>query len=197
MGGMERKGRVGRMGPQKDNDKLVLLVDGECAMCRGIARFAAKRDRAERLRFAALDSAAGAAVMGRLGLAPPEGSFVLVRGEAAWTRSDAALRALSALDAPWPAIAAALRLVPRRLRDAVYEAIAARRRRFAARGAAQCPARPDARLRRRLLDADGWRGAVEGDASAAIANASPRAVVDAGAGDRCIAAADAGEEGRA
>lgn len=144
-------------------DGLLLLVDGACAMCRGVTRFAAKRDRADRLRFAALDSAVGKETRSGLGIAlPPGGSFVLVRGDAAWTRSEAAVRTLAALDPPWPAVAAALRLVPAKLRDAAYDAVAARRHRIAARyAAASCPAAPDERVRRRLLDAEGWdaRGA--------------------------------------
>ncbi|MDG0791609.1 DCC1-like thiol-disulfide oxidoreductase family protein [Cohnella ginsengisoli] len=148
-------------------DMAVLLVDGECAMCRGIARFAAKRDRAERLRFAALDSAVGRELTARLGLAlPAGGSFVLVRGSASWTRSAAAIRTLAALDAPWPAVAAALRLVPARLRDAVYDAIAARRHRLAGRMGRHCPVLPDERLRRRLVAGGGW-SAQDGDAAAA------------------------------
>ncbi|MDG0808289.1 thiol-disulfide oxidoreductase DCC family protein [Cohnella rhizosphaerae] len=150
-----------------ESEAVVLLVDGECALCDGIARFAAKRDRAARLRFAALDSAAGRALTARLGIArPAAGSFVLVRGAASWTRSAAAIRALAALDAPWPALAAALRLVPERLRDAVYDAVAARRHRLAGRMGWRCPAVPDERLRRRLLDGGSW-SAQRGDAAAA------------------------------
>ncbi|MFC3802503.1 DCC1-like thiol-disulfide oxidoreductase family protein [Cohnella sp. GCM10012308] len=153
---------------ENESDTFVLLVDGNCAMCRGIARFAAKRDRAERLRFAAQDSAAGRELTARLGLAlPPGGSFALVRGSASWTRSAAAIRTLAALDGPWPAAAVALRLVPARLRDAVYDTIAARRHRIAGRMGARCPAVPDERLRRRLLAGGGWAGQ-DGDAAAAV-----------------------------
>ncbi|MDI4647177.1 DCC1-like thiol-disulfide oxidoreductase family protein [Cohnella hashimotonis] len=155
----------------RDNeaDVFVLLVDGDCVMCRGIARFAAKRDRAERLRFAAQDSAAGRELMTRLGLELPSGgSFALVRGTASWTRSAAAIRTLAALDAPWPAAAAALRLVPARLRDAVYDAVAARRHRLARRMGERCPARPDERLRRRLLEGGGWTGEDDIDAAGAM-----------------------------
>lgn len=163
-----------------ESDTAVLLVDGECAMCNGIARFAAKRDRAERLRFAALDSAAGRALTARLGIAlPAGGSFVLVRGSASWTRSAAAIRTLAALDAPWPAAAAALRLVPARLRDAVYDAIAARRHRLSGRLGGHCPAVPDERLRRRLLDGGGW--VLQGSDDAAAQPAVP-------AGNRASAA---------
>lgn len=141
-------------------DRLLLLVDGDCAMCRGITRFAAKRDRRDRLRFAALDSPAGRELTFRLGLSlPPAGSFVLICGAAAWTRSEAAVRTLAALDPPWPAVAAALRLVPAKLRDAAYDAVAARRHRLAGLArASQCPAAPDERVRRRLLDAESWHG---------------------------------------
>ncbi|MFD2327916.1 DCC1-like thiol-disulfide oxidoreductase family protein [Cohnella sp. GCM10020058] len=190
-----KKGAVARMQAAKrrspesslrenESDAFVLLVDGDCAMCRGIARFAAKRDRAERLRFAAQDSAAGRELTARLGLTLPSGgSFVLVRGSASWTRSAAAIRTLAALDAPWPAAAVALRLVPARLRDAVYDAIAARRHRLAGRMGERCPAVPDERLRRRLLADGGWNGQ-DGDAAAAI---EQNGSMTAGAGEGATA----------
>lgn len=171
-------------------DTTVLLVDDECAMCRGIARFAAKRDRAERLRFAALDSAVGRELTARLGLAlPASGSFVLVRGSESWMRSAAAIRTLEALDAPWPVAAAALRLVPARLRDAVYDAIAARRHRLAGRMGRHCPAMPDERLRRRLLAGGGW-SAQDGEAAAA-------AVIAAGIDEGIAGRAGYGKEASA
>ncbi|MEK0317380.1 thiol-disulfide oxidoreductase DCC family protein [Cohnella sp. 56] len=165
---MEKRGDRKRAAGDAPPDKLLLLVDGDCAMCRGITRFAAKRDRRDRLRFAALDSPIGRERVSRLGLSlPPAGSFVLICGAAAWTRSEAAMRTLAALDPPWPAVAAALRLVPAKLRDAAYDAVAARRHRLAGlTRASQCPAVPDERVRRRLLDAAGWHeqeAGVEGD----------------------------------
>lgn len=152
---MEKVNRWRRNGTGAEGE-LLLLVDGECVMCRGSARFAARRDRADRLRFAALGSEAGRLIVARLGLRlPPGGSFVLVSGAQAWTRSEAAIRTLAALRMPWPAVAAALRLVPAPLRNAAYDAVAARRHRLARRQPA-CPARPDEQLRRRLLTADAW-----------------------------------------
>ncbi|QJC50741.1 DUF393 domain-containing protein [Paenibacillus albicereus] len=105
--------------------KAVALVDGECALCGGLARFAAKRERAGGLRFAALQSEEGRYLLRENGLdAERVDSFVLLKDGRAYERSSASLELLGLLDGGWPLLRG-LRLVPRPLRDAVYDAVAA------------------------------------------------------------------------
>jgi predicted DCC family thiol-disulfide oxidoreductase YuxK len=111
----------------------VLLYDGTCGFCAGSVRFALAHDRSGTLRFGPLQGDFGRSVVN----AHPElrdvDSVVWVYGSAVKVRSDAALAILDYLDGGWGALAALGRLMPRRLRDALYDAIARRRFRLAAR----------------------------------------------------------------
>lgn len=85
-------------------------------------------------------------------LAPDEpflDTVVLVDAGRAFTRSTAALRVFRRLRQPWP-LAYALIVVPRPMRDWIYDAVARRRYRwFGKREACMVPT---ASLRRRFLD---------------------------------------------
>jgi predicted DCC family thiol-disulfide oxidoreductase YuxK len=75
--------------------------------------------------------------------------MILLDPEGVRLRSDAALAVAAGLRWPWRA-AAALRVVPRFLRDRVYLAVARRRRRWF-RGDAACPV-PGRGDRERMID---------------------------------------------
>ena len=129
----------------------VVLFDGHCNLCNGTVNFLLARDSRERLRFASLQSEAGRRLLVAHGL-PVEtdpGSFVYVEGGRAFVRSDAALALARRLDGAWPMLAA-LRIVPRVLRDAVYRVVARNRYRWFGR-TATCRV-PTPELRRRFLD---------------------------------------------
>lgn len=126
----------------------VLLFDGDCGLCSRGVRFLYARDPRGRLLFCALQSERGRALLRGHGL--PEAALdtvVLLDGEGAHVRSTAALRALKLLRWPWPALAAFL-VVPRRLRDAVYDFVARRRHRVSRAGCVL----PEPGLRERMLE---------------------------------------------
>lgn len=103
----------------------VVLYDGVCRLCQASVRFIVRRDPAGRFRFAPLQDRAAAAWLDRR----PDrlsDSVVLVEGGTVHTRSTAALRIVRRLRFPWPLLYG-LVIVPRPLRDAVYDAIARRR----------------------------------------------------------------------
>lgn len=109
----------------------ILLFDGVCNLCNGGTQFVIRRDPAPgKFRFAALQSESGQALLRKHGL-PPHAldSFVMIEGDRASVRSTAVLRVLHRLGFPW-SIFYPLILVPRILRDAVYDGIAARRYRW-------------------------------------------------------------------
>ncbi|MDX2081355.1 MAG: DCC1-like thiol-disulfide oxidoreductase family protein [Terrimicrobiaceae bacterium] len=115
-----------------DSDPIV-LIDGECVLCNGVARFVIRHDPSGRIRFAALGSPAASAVLSDRQLPPPPpGTFVLIENGAAHYRSEGALRLASKLDRPWRYLAW-LSIVPRPIRDAVYAFVAAVRYRLAGR----------------------------------------------------------------
>ena len=109
-----------------DIDGPVLLFDGVCNLCNGVVQFVIPRDPAGRIRFAPLQSPAGEALLARHNLPDDLDSVVLVEGDRAYTKSAAAIRVAELLGWPYRAAAVA-RLLPRRLRDAAYDVVAANR----------------------------------------------------------------------
>jgi len=126
-----------------------ILFDGVCNLCNGFVQFVIARDPGARFRFAALQSAAAASVLRDAGVTGPlPDSIVLVEGARVHFRSDAALRIVRGLRFPWP-LAYGLVIVPRVIRDRVYDLIAARRYRWFGRRESCLLPTPD--LERRFL----------------------------------------------
>jgi predicted DCC family thiol-disulfide oxidoreductase YuxK len=136
--------------PVAGTDGPVVLFDGLCHLCSAVVQFAIPRDPRGRLRFAALQSATAERLLGRLPLAGPiPDSFVLIEDGQLRVRSSAALRLVRYLAMPWPLLTAFV-LVPRPLRDWIYDAVARRRYRwFGTRSACFVPT-PE--IRDRFLD---------------------------------------------
>ncbi len=118
----------------------VLLYDGDCGFCAGSVQFVLARESATarlRLRFAPLQGEFAATVLAHhpelvgvdsvVWFEPQQSGASHVR-----VRSDAALSAAAHLGGVWQVLAAVGRLVPRVLRDWVYDMIAKRRRSIAA-----------------------------------------------------------------
>jgi predicted DCC family thiol-disulfide oxidoreductase YuxK len=97
-----------------------VYYDGLCALCDGFVRFVVARDRPARYRFAPLqgETAAGRFTEPQTVVLEEEGRLRL--------KSDAAIAILAGLAGPWR-LTALFRLVPRPLRDAVYDFIARHR----------------------------------------------------------------------
>lgn len=109
---------------------LIVLFDGVCNLCHGSVNFIIDRDPANVFRFASLQSGIGIKLLEDAGQNPePVNSIVLIDGEKVHRRSSAALRIAWRLRFPWPLLAVFL-LVPRPLRDAVYDFIARNRYRW-------------------------------------------------------------------
>jgi predicted DCC family thiol-disulfide oxidoreductase YuxK len=110
-----------------DPDRPVVLFDGVCNLCNGVVAFLLPRDDRERLLFASLQSDAGQALLVEHGLPTAElDSIVLVDGDRVYTKSAAVIRIAELLG--WPYRFARLgRLLPSRLRDRLYDVVAANR----------------------------------------------------------------------
>lgn len=129
----------------------VLFFDGECAFCSRSVRYVARHDKRRCVWFAPLQGKL-AAENGLSGMAAETGgTMVLLREEdgARFTRSDALIELARALGGIWHLARLAV-LVPRPLRDVVYQWIADRRQRLAAISAS-CTL-PDADVMVRLRD---------------------------------------------
>ena len=127
----------------------VVLFDGVCNLCNGFVQFVVARDPHARFRFAALSSDAAQSLLRESGVRLPiPDSMALVEDGRVYLRSDAPLRIARGLTFPWP-LAAAFLVVPRFVRDGVYNLIAARRYRWFGRKDV-CMV-PTAELRSRFL----------------------------------------------
>jgi predicted DCC family thiol-disulfide oxidoreductase YuxK len=115
-------------------DRLLVIFDGYCGLCNRAVRWLLRRDRRDRLRFAAAESAKIAGLLARHGISLPDAksgsaTILVVRefdhpAEQVLVRSEAVLALFAELPRPWPAIAAALRWIPRPVLDLGYRLIA-------------------------------------------------------------------------
>ncbi len=134
---------------QRIAEKRVIYFDGVCHLCHKSVRFIARRDPHGRFLFSPLQSASGQAVMKRLDMDQQQpGSIILADEDRLFTRSAAALRIAGRLRAPWPLLRI-FWIVPRPLRDAIYDWIARNRYRWFGKMDA-CPL-PDEDLRDRFV----------------------------------------------
>lgn len=115
------------------DQRPVVLYDGICRMCNFWVDWALANDPAPgRLRFAALQSAAGRRLLERSGRAADDiSSIVLVTRDAAFVKSAAVLEIGREIGAAAPLAALTDALVPRAVADAAYDAVAANRYRVA------------------------------------------------------------------
>jgi predicted DCC family thiol-disulfide oxidoreductase YuxK len=115
-----------------------LLYDGECGFCSGTVQFVLRRDPNGPLTFVRLQGPFATELRARHPELAGVDSVVWVepaaggQPERTFTKSDAALRIASYLGGAWR-LASAARVVPRGIRDAVYDVIARHRHRIAGR----------------------------------------------------------------
>lgn len=103
----------------------IVYFDGLCNLCDRFVRFLVARDRRGRYRFAPLQGeTARVRLEGRF-TADPQ-TVVLEEPKRFRVRSDAAIAILTGLGGVWR-LTGALRIVPRRLRDALYDYVARKR----------------------------------------------------------------------
>ena len=108
----------------------LVLFDGVCNLCNGSVQFIIRHDPKETFSFASLQSDTGQRVLGDLGLSPTDmNSFVYVRDGKAYRRSTAALMVAKDIGG-FISLLYAFMLVPRPLRDMVYDLIARYRYRW-------------------------------------------------------------------
>jgi predicted DCC family thiol-disulfide oxidoreductase YuxK len=111
----------------------VLLYDGVCGFCNRAVQTILKHDRRGEMRFAALQSEFGQAVLKRHPEMGGVDSVVFVErgpgGERVHVRSAASLRVAAYLGGPWKLFLAA-RVIPAPVRDFFYNLVARYRYRF-------------------------------------------------------------------
>ncbi|MEK9502758.1 thiol-disulfide oxidoreductase DCC family protein [Gaopeijia maritima] len=118
----------------------VLLYDGLCGFCDGAVQWILAHDRRGEIRFAALQGDSGQAVVAEHSELRGVDSLILLdESGRVRVRSDAALAVATAMGGVWR-LFAVFRVVPRPLRDALYDAFARNRYRwFGRREACRVP----------------------------------------------------------
>jgi len=107
--------------------KPVILFDGVCNLCSGVVQFIIKHDPKKQFRFASLQSKFGEEVMKHFGLPVNQyNSFILLKDGKIYTRSAGALKVAKKLKGLYPLLYAFI-IVPRFIRDAVYNLVARKR----------------------------------------------------------------------
>jgi predicted DCC family thiol-disulfide oxidoreductase YuxK len=108
----------------------VVLFDGVCNLCSASVQFLIARDRTATLRFASLQSDSGRELLLHHKMSSDYArSVVLIERGQVFVESDAALRIAGYLGWPWRLVRFA-RVLPRRLRDALYRFVADNRYRW-------------------------------------------------------------------
>ena len=107
----------------------LVLFDGNCGLCATSVRFVLARERGTVLRFAPLQGPTAAVIMRLHPWLAGVDSLVLVEGDHVRVRSGAALGIARYLRWPWPLTRAAL-IIPRPVRDWLYDRIARHRHRL-------------------------------------------------------------------
>jgi predicted DCC family thiol-disulfide oxidoreductase YuxK len=113
-------------------------------------QFIIKHDRKKKFRFATLQGKTGQAILTGAGLAQNDfNSFILVDGDKVYSHSGAALRMCKKLGGGW-SLLYGLMIVPRFIRDAVYNLIA--RNRYKWFGKRESCMLPTTELKERFLE---------------------------------------------
>jgi len=131
----------------------LVLYDGVCALCNGTVKFLLRIDHRNVLAFAPLQGQTAARLAERYGFPTDVRSIVYVRSfglkhERVHTKSEAVLRVMGDVGGVWWLVSV-LRVVPRFLRDPVYDFVARNRYRWFGKYD-QCPL-PPPELRGRFL----------------------------------------------
>jgi predicted DCC family thiol-disulfide oxidoreductase YuxK len=124
------------------------FFDGYCVLCSGFVHFCFAHDGDGTLKFASAQSPLGARVLDALGLPANtlNATILLVEDNAVFSQSTAVLRSLRHLRG-WPRWLAPLSLVPRVLRDPIYDLIARNRYRWFGRRSTCFVPTPETRTR--------------------------------------------------
>lgn len=130
--------------------KSLVLFDGVCHLCQGSVRFIIQRDRNKHFQFLPLQSAKAREFWQQPHTSGEVvDSVVLIEDGRVYTRSTAALRIARRLQGLWP-LCYGFIVVPRPLRDAVYDLIGKYRYRLFGKSE-QCML-PSPEYRDRFLD---------------------------------------------
>jgi len=110
--------------------QAVVLFDGTCKLCNGWARFVIAHDRGHRIQLATVQSVQGQQLLAWAGLPTRQfNTIVMIEDNRFYVRSDAMFQIMAKLPPPWRWVQI-MSIVPRGLRDWMYDKIAVNRYRL-------------------------------------------------------------------
>ncbi len=110
--------------------KTILLFDGECHLCNSAVMFILKKEKNEHLFFTSLQSKTGIDILNHYSINTNKlESLVLIENNKAYIKSTAAIKLTKYLKGLYP-LTICLLLIPKILRDIVYDYIAKNRYRW-------------------------------------------------------------------
>lgn len=110
-----------------NNQKPILLFDGECNLCNGSVQFVIQRDKKGKVKFCSIQSEIGEKLM--LEYQIPKNylaSIILIENNKIYYKSTAALLLSKHMNGLWPSLFAFI-IVPPFIRNLVYDFIAKNR----------------------------------------------------------------------
>ncbi|MCC6773061.1 MAG: DUF393 domain-containing protein [Gemmatimonadaceae bacterium] len=109
-----------------DEHGMILLFDGTCGLCDAAVQWILRRDPSGTMRFAPLDSRLGREALAQLPDLARVDSMVLLHRQGAWIKSTAALEIARYVGGIWGGAVLGY-LIPRAVRDWMYDQVAKRR----------------------------------------------------------------------
>lgn len=131
-----------------DQHSNVILFDGVCNLCNGLVKFMFKYDQKAIFSFASLQSEVAEKLLREVGIVEVPDSVIVIHDGKALAKSDAALYIVKRLGGLFRLLLI-FRILPRQLRDKLYDAIA--KRRYSWFGKQEACMIPTAEQKRRFL----------------------------------------------
>ena len=111
-------------------ERSIVLFDGVCNLCNGFVNFLIDRDQHDRFRFGSLQSENVKGLLLTFHYTTQEiSTVVLIQDNALYTQSTAVLRICRLLPGAWPLLYGFI-IIPRPLRDFIYNLVAKNRYRI-------------------------------------------------------------------
>jgi predicted DCC family thiol-disulfide oxidoreductase YuxK len=111
--------------PGFPDDKPLFVFDGVCVMCSSGAAWLMRHDKRQLIRFTSAQSRLGHALYQHYGV-PLDGTYLLLDEGRLFGKSDGYLRMAEILGGWW-LVFRLFRLIPRRIRDYLYDIVARNR----------------------------------------------------------------------
>jgi predicted DCC family thiol-disulfide oxidoreductase YuxK len=112
-----------------DREVGIVFFDGECNLCNASVNFIIQRDRRNYFCFSSLQSDFASQAIGKIIVDKGLSTIILKKGNTLYVKSDAALEISRKLSGLWPAFYF-FKIVPKFIRDFIYDFVAARRYRW-------------------------------------------------------------------